>query len=292
MQALLRFLGHMDARAARAIAVSLGLFVAVAVIIVIGKTTAVFDEDDAPVITWMQENADSAWALPITILVFTLAAFLGAPQFALIAGAVVAFGPGRGAVNAWIATMAAASFMFWLGRWVGADTLRRYGGDTVNRMSRFIGRNGFLASLTVRFVPLAPAILVNMAAGVTAMRYAVFAAGTGLGIIPKIALVAFAGQGLLTVLQGGSWVLVLALLAAAGVWLIIMLAARRRLRAQEAVIAAQTDASTSPSPRKEANGAAVKDAPASSSAPAVAPVADAAPTPDDAPNAGAHRAGG
>ncbi len=232
----LRFVNNLDARAVRAVAVSLGLFAAAALIVVMGKTTAFFDEDDAPLINWMHANADSPWALPATIAVFTVAGFLGAPQFALIAGAVVAFGASRGAMNAWIATMVAASVMFWFGRFVGADTLRRYGGERVNRLSRFIGRNGFVASLTVRLVPLAPALIVNMAAGVTHMRYLVFAAGTGLGIVPKVALVAFAGQGLLAYLQSGDAAVALGLAAAAGLWLAVMLVARRRLRVDEDVV--------------------------------------------------------
>lgn len=268
MGAVFRFLNNLDARAVRAVAVSLALFAAVALIVVMGKTSAFFDEDDAPLINWMHANADSPWALPATILVFTVAGFVGAPQFALIAGAVVAFGAGRGAVNAWIATMAAASVMFWFGRVIGADTLRRYGGESVNRLSRFIGRNGFLASLTVRLVPLAPAVIVNMAAGVTAMRFAVFAAGTGVGIVPKIALVAFAGQGLLTYLRSGDVAVALALAGAAGLWLAVMLAARRRLRADAAMagvtaadpVAAETAPET-PAPAAVAPSNGVEAAP-------------------------------
>ncbi len=238
MNPVLRFLNSLDARAVRSIMVSLALFLSVLVIFLLGRiggAEVVFDEDDAPLIEWMKNNANSVWALPVAILIFTIAGFIGIPQFALIAGAVVAFGPMRGAVNAWIATVAAAGVMFWLGRVVGADTLRRYGGDTVNRLSRFIGRNGFWASLTVRFVPLAPAVIVNMAAGVSHMSFLPFVAGTGLGSIPKIALVAFAGQGLMQVLSGRSIGSAIALVAVAVGWLVIMLVVRARLRRQNGV---------------------------------------------------------
>ncbi len=73
-------------------------------------------------------------------------------------------------------------------------------------MKRFIeavGKNGFLASLLVRLVPTAPFIVVNMAAGVTAMRFASFVAGTAIGIVPKIALTAFAGNAVVAALNGG-----------------------------------------------------------------------------------------
>ena len=58
---------------------------------------------------------------------------------------------------------------------------------------KLIGKNGFMASLIVRLVPSAPFIVVNMAAGVTPMKVRDFVAGTAIGIIPKIALTAFAG---------------------------------------------------------------------------------------------------
>jgi hypothetical protein len=59
-------------------------------------------------------------------------------------------------------------------------------------------------------------------------------AGTGLGIIPKIALVAFAGSSVIALLTGsGLWVAAVLALTAFG-WLMAMLMARRWLGATEA----------------------------------------------------------
>jgi uncharacterized membrane protein YdjX (TVP38/TMEM64 family) len=96
-----------------------------------------------------------------------------------------------------------------------------------------VGRNGFLAALTVRIVPSAPFIVVNMAAGVSHMRFLAFAAGTGAGIIPKTALVAFAGQGLIEFLRHGDFTTAAVLGLAALGWLAAMLWARRALRSPE-----------------------------------------------------------
>ena len=68
---------------------------------------------------------------------------------------------------------------------------------------RMIGKNGFMASLIVRLVPSAPFIVVNMAAGVTPMKLRDFAAGTAIGIVPKIALTAFAGNSIVQAMKGG-----------------------------------------------------------------------------------------
>lgn len=227
---VLRYLTNMDARAARTILVSAALFAGVVLIFVVGRTTAIFDEDDAPLITWLQENASSPWALPATIALFTAAAFLGAPQFVLIAGAVVALGPTRGFAYSWIATMVSASVDFWLARRFGASVLRRYGGDAVNRISEFVGKTGFWSSLAVRIVPSAPFIVVNMAAGASHMRYLAFAAGTGVGIVPKTALVAFAGGSVMQLAENGNLVVALTLAGVAAGWFVAVLWARRALR--------------------------------------------------------------
>jgi len=50
-----------------------------------------------------------------------------------------------------------------------------------------------MASGLLRVIPSAPFIVVNSAAGVSHMPYWKFALGTGLGTIPKTALVAFMG---------------------------------------------------------------------------------------------------
>jgi uncharacterized membrane protein YdjX (TVP38/TMEM64 family) len=98
-----------------------------------------------------------------------------------------------------------------------------------------VGRNGFLASLVVRLVPSAPFIVVNMAAGVTPMRAFDFAAGTAVGIVPKIALTAFAGGSIARAMRGqfGREALWLGALAAA--WIVVGWGARLWLRRRDGV---------------------------------------------------------
>ncbi|MCC5996896.1 MAG: TVP38/TMEM64 family protein [Oceanicaulis sp.] len=227
LDAVIRFFTNMDARAVRAVVVSLALFALVAAMFLIGRSGLV----DASVLDdWLSVTARHwYYALPVAIAAFTVLAYVGAPQFALIAACVLAFGPWTGSAYAWIATMVSAMATFYTGRFAGADVVRRYGGRTINRISEFVGRNGFWASLIIRNVPSGPFIMVNMAAGVSRMSVIAFAAGTAIGIIPKIALVAFAGRGMIELAGGGSlWLAASALLAALG-WLGAMLIARRWL---------------------------------------------------------------
>jgi uncharacterized membrane protein YdjX (TVP38/TMEM64 family) len=168
--------------------------------------------------------ARGPWALPAVILAFAILAFLGVPQVALIAAAVVVFGPLPGLTYSWTGTMVSALVGFALGRAFGARAIEGWPGAL--RVTDLVGRNGFMASLAVRLVPFAPFVLVNIAAGVTSMSWSAFAAGTAIGILPKIAVIAFAGH---SIMAGGAWGAVWLALAVA-VWVVAGLAARRWLR--------------------------------------------------------------
>ncbi|MGP1274813.1 MAG: TVP38/TMEM64 family protein [Caulobacterales bacterium] len=232
MNQIFSFFTRMDVRAARAVGVSIALFALVIAIFLVGRF--VFNIEPGDIQVWLADAASRWYALPLTILAFTALSYVGAPQFALFAATVLAFGPVAGFVYSWAGTMVSAAANFWTGRLLGADVVRRYGGDTVNRISAFVGKNGFWASAIIRNVPSAPFIVVNMAAGVSQMTFLAFLGGTGLGILPKIALVTFAGGGVIALLSGsGLWVAAILALTAFG-WLVAMLMARKWLRSTTA----------------------------------------------------------
>jgi uncharacterized membrane protein YdjX (TVP38/TMEM64 family) len=94
-----------------------------------------------------------------------------------------------------------------------------------------VARNGFLASLVIRLAPFAPFVVVNMAAGVTGIGVVDFAAGTGIGILPKIVLTALAGDSITRAVAGGAWGVAIGLMLLAGaIWIAASLAARRWMK--------------------------------------------------------------
>jgi uncharacterized membrane protein YdjX (TVP38/TMEM64 family) len=177
--------------------------------------------------------ARGPWSLPVAVAAFAALAFIGTPQIVLIAAAVVAFGPLAGAAYSWIGTLVSSLVGFYLGRAAGARVLERFSGDGVRRFMGLVGENGFLASLIVRLVPSAPFIVVNMAAGVTPMRARDFVLGTGIGIVPKIALTAFAGASIVQLMKGEIGRHWLELGAIVAIWLGIGWYARRWLGRRE-----------------------------------------------------------
>ncbi|HEY3695499.1 TVP38/TMEM64 family protein [Phenylobacterium sp.] len=231
MRRVLDFITNMDAKAWRSLAVSFVLFGGVGLVFLFGAQVLGFN-GETTVEGWLDAVRGPA-ALPAAVAAFAGLAFLGVPQFMLIAAAVVAFGPITGFAYSWVGTMVSSLVGFYLGRAAGARTLERFSGEGVRKFMDLVGRNGFLASLIVRLAPSAPFIVVNMAAGVTPMRVVDFAAGTAVGIVPKIALTAFAGASIVQVMKGrgGRDALWLVLVLAA--WLVTGWFARRWLKARE-----------------------------------------------------------
>ena len=232
MRRLIAFLTNMDAKAVRSLAVSFALFGGVGLIFVLGAP-ALGLTSKAGVARWLM-LAQGPWALPAAVAAFAVLAFLGAPQVALIAAAAVVFGPVKGSLYSWVGTFVSAQIGFELGRLFGAGPIRDLKSRGVERFMALIGRNGFMASLVIRLAPAAPFIVVNMAAGVAKVRRADFALGTGVGIVPKILLTAFAGGSVMAAVNGGGWVQFALLGLVILIWLGSAFLARRWLRASEA----------------------------------------------------------
>lgn len=218
----------LDANARRGAIIGGIVLAVIIVLFLIGKTTSLMDLGALQ--SFMQDVAASPWALPAVILLFVVGAFIGVPQFALLAMAVAVFGPWLGALFAWIANLASGTATFYAGRLAGEKAFRRYAGETANRLSGFVGRNAMMTSAIVRNVPAGPALLVNMAFGVSHAKFLHYLAGLAVGIIPKIALIAFAGQSLFAAFKGNPLVAMGAAAAALGVYVTIAAYARARMR--------------------------------------------------------------
>jgi len=148
----------------------------------------------------------------------------------LITGTVLAFGVWEGGILSWVGSLAAAVLGFWIGQLVGAERLNRLDAKLIQKISSAVRKNGFMTSLVVRLVPTGPAILVNLAAGVSRMKFLHFVAGTAIGIIPKIIVVGLISQGLISGLSSGFLGVVFAALAVVAI--LLSHSARKRLEAR------------------------------------------------------------
>ncbi len=226
------FANNMDARAWRAVAVSVAMVVVAGVILVIGRLYY-GDQIEAFIDSTLGEARRENWGLLATILVFTLTAYVGAPQFVLILACVVAFGPEQGFWFAWVATIVSGAVTYFSGRLTSAETQKRFGGATGGRFTRFMGKNAFLASLIVRSLPTAPFVVVNMAFGAARVNFWAFIGGLALGVLPKTAIVAFAGDGIMDAFEGKLGSAALMGVAAIALWFLVAVLVRRWLRPEK-----------------------------------------------------------
>jgi len=219
------FFLHLDAKAWRALVMSLVLLGLVVAVFLAGKSAwgqgMMLDLEH-----WMEQYRNSPMAVIIVTVVFCVSALFGAPQFVLIAACVVAFGPWWGGVYSWVATIISAAMTFYMGRFAGAGVMQRLGGNHVGRLSEYIGKNAFTASFIIRNIPSAPFIVVNMAFGTARAPFLGFIGGCALGIIPKTALVALFGSSFSSV-KGGNWKMAAFMALVAVAWLGLMLVARK-----------------------------------------------------------------
>jgi len=233
MRWIVDFLSNMEARRWRAVLATVLLLGAMIALFAIGKSQLGLGAEER-LEAWLAGFRHGPWGLVAAIVVFTVSAFFGAPQFILIAACVVAFGPWFGFLYSWIATVVSAGVTYWLGRGPTARLLARHGGRTVGRLTRFVGKNAFYASFMIRNVPSAPFIVVNMAFGATRASFGGFLAGCALGVLPKTALVAFFGGSFMSAVSGdGVWTSAILAGVAVG-WLALMLGVREIVRRREA----------------------------------------------------------
>lgn len=232
MRWIIDFLSNMEARRWRAVLATALLLGAMIALFAVGKSQLGL-EAEGRLEDWLAGFRQGPWGLVAAIVVFTVAAFFGAPQFILIAACVVAFGPWFGFLYSWIATVVSAGVTYWLGRGPTARLLERHGGRTVGRLTRFVGKNAFYASFMIRNVPSAPFIIVNMAFGAARASFPGFLAGCALGVLPKTALVAFFGGSFMTAVSGdGIWTSAI-LAGVALAWLVLMLVVRELVKRRE-----------------------------------------------------------
>ena len=232
MRWIIDFLSNMEARRWRAVLATALLLGAMIALFAVGKSQLGLDAEEQ-LEAWLAGFRHGPWGLVAAVVVFTVSAFFGAPQFILIAACVVAFGPWFGFLYSWIATVVSAGVTYWLGRGPTARLLERHGGKTVGRLTRFVGKNAFYASFMIRNVPSAPFIVVNMAFGAARASFMGFLAGCALGVLPKTALVAFFGGSFMTAVSGdGIWTSAI-LAGVALAWLGLMLIVRERVKRRE-----------------------------------------------------------
>jgi uncharacterized membrane protein YdjX (TVP38/TMEM64 family) len=129
------------------------------------------------------------------LLLATFLTAIGLPRQvpAFVAG--YAFGPWYGTAIALGSQVLACSLDFIWARAIGQAFVRRRFGKVLTKIDNTLSAQPFIATLTLRLMPVGSNILLNLAAGLSSVRALPFLAASALGFIPQTVVFAVFGRG-------------------------------------------------------------------------------------------------
>jgi phospholipase D1/2 len=131
----------------------------------------------------------------IVMAIFVVLGLFLFPVTLLIAATAFAFSPLLAFLYSMAGCLSSAGVSYGLGRLLGRETIARIASPRFNRLSRMLVRRGLVAVVTIRFLPVAPYTVVNIAAGAFHIRFRHFMLGTLIGMAPGVmAVTLFADQ--------------------------------------------------------------------------------------------------
>ena len=142
----------------------------------------VFTSDN--VVDFAETLAQHWWAPLLVVLAYTPASFVMFPRPLITMAAVVTFGPWEGLTYAMTGVLLAALVGYALGRNINRNRVRRLAGPRLNRIAAVMHHRGIVAVALVRFVPIAPYLVVNVVMGAMRVKPAHYVIGTFLGMLP------------------------------------------------------------------------------------------------------------
>ena len=134
------------------------------------------------------------------VLLGAMACAVGVPRQVVAYAGGLAWGFWPGLVLGLAAqVLGCATTLFWsrlvARRWA-ARRLQRRAAGRLARLDAFLARNPFTATLTLRLLPVGSNMVVNLAAGVSAVPAGPFLAASALGYVPQTAVFALLGGGM------------------------------------------------------------------------------------------------
>jgi uncharacterized membrane protein YdjX (TVP38/TMEM64 family) len=157
--------------------------------------------DPASVSAWLRSLGDARGAggvLAPLLLIAVLASVLVVPVLPALlfqVGSGLAFGPVWGFVYVVLADALGATAGFWLARRWGVPVLRRWlKPATVERVEGLARRLNWQSIVVLRLLPGPAYPLVSFAAGVSPLPFRRYLAASVAGVVPSLALLAFAGD--------------------------------------------------------------------------------------------------
>lgn len=142
---------------------------------------------------------DAHWLAAVTLfaLLYTTVVALSLPlALVLTLTGGFLFGPIVGALLAVSSATLGSTIAFLACRTAFGDTIAKRAGPTVTKLVEGFRRDAFSYLFTLRILPIAPLLLINIAAGLARVHLATFVTASLIGMAPGSFVYAFLGSGL------------------------------------------------------------------------------------------------
>ena len=136
-----------------------------------------------------------AWGASGFVLIALLCIAIGIPRqiFCFLAG--YAYGFTLGLVLALVATSLGCVASFYYARWLGGAAMRARLGARWRKFNQLLERHPYSSTLVVRLIPITNNLLVNLAAGLSAVRAMPYFLSSIVGFVPQTLVFVLVGTG-------------------------------------------------------------------------------------------------
>ena len=149
------------------------------------------------------EAVDTKWWAPIAGgALYTPAAMVMFPRALLTVVMAAVFGPVKGFVIAMTGVLASAVILYYAGRLVSEERVRRIAGPRIERLKKMLKREGFLAVTVVGLLPVAPFSVEMLVAGALRVPLHHLLAGVFLAHLPGTIGTALIGDQVMAAMHG------------------------------------------------------------------------------------------
>jgi uncharacterized membrane protein YdjX (TVP38/TMEM64 family) len=151
---------------------------------------------------WAGTVRQTPWAPWILVLAYTPASVVLFPRAILTLVAILAFGIAWGMTYSVVGTQLSALAVYYAGRFVSKQRIRRMAGDGFEPASRVLRKHGIFAMFVLNQVPVPPFAVQGLIAGAARINVWHYALGSLLGQAPGVIAWIFFGREVRATLEG------------------------------------------------------------------------------------------
>ena len=160
------------------------------------RHTSIADVITVELVLTLAEGVNgSIWPPILLVLCYTPSAFVMFPRPLITLFGAIAYGPWWGFTLSMAGIMISAVAIYYIGRVISKEKLRRLAGDKFERVTEAWRGHGLVGSIAVSIAPVAPFVVVGMVAGATRIKLWHYLSGIAVGMLPgTIATTMFANE--------------------------------------------------------------------------------------------------